>query len=54
MFSDLIWFVFGIFLTYQSVLLDLSFWKDEYGSPALNIDQMALHVPNPWLWIDDL
>ena len=39
MFSDLIWFVFGIFLTYQSVLLDLSYWKDEYRSPALNIDQ---------------
>jgi C4-dicarboxylate transporter DctQ subunit len=38
-FSDFIWFVFGIFLTYQSVLLDLSFWKDEYRSPALDIDQ---------------
>jgi TRAP-type C4-dicarboxylate transport system permease small subunit len=38
-FSDLIWFLFGIFLTYQSVLLDLSFWKDEYRSPALDIDQ---------------
>jgi C4-dicarboxylate transporter DctQ subunit len=38
-FSDLIWFLFGIFLTYQAVLLDLSFWQDEYRSPALNIDQ---------------
>ena len=27
------------FLTYQAVLLDLSFWQDEYRSPALNIDQ---------------
>ena len=38
-FSDFIWFLFGIFLTYQSVLLDLSFLKDEYRSPALDIDQ---------------
>ena len=38
-FSDLIWFLFSIFLTYQAVLLDLSFWEDEYRSPALNIDQ---------------
>ena len=36
-FSDFIWFIFGIFLTYQSVLLDLSFWKDEYRSPALDL-----------------
>lgn len=37
--SDFIWFLFGIFLTYQSVLLDLSFWKNAYRSPALDIDQ---------------
>ena len=37
--SDFIWFLFGIFLTYQSVLLDLSFWENAYRSPALDIDQ---------------
>ena len=37
--SDLIWFVFGIFLTYQSVLLEISFWENTYESPALGIDQ---------------
>jgi TRAP-type C4-dicarboxylate transport system permease small subunit len=37
--SDFIWFLFGIFLTYQSVLLDLSFWANAYRSPALDIDQ---------------
>ena len=37
--SDFIWFLFGIFLTYQSVLLDLSFWENTYRSPALDIDQ---------------
>jgi len=37
--SDFIWFLFGIFLTYQSVLLDLSFWDNAYRSPALDIDQ---------------
>ena len=38
-FSDLIWFLTGIFLTWQSILLDYSFWVDTYRSPALNIDQ---------------
>jgi len=37
--SDFILFLFGIFLTYQSVLLDLSFWENAYRSPALDIDQ---------------
>ncbi|MBF2761228.1 MAG: TRAP transporter small permease [Ectothiorhodospiraceae bacterium AqS1] len=37
--SDFIWFLFGIFLTWQSVLLEMSFWKDTYRSPALGIDQ---------------
>lgn len=37
--SDFIWFLFGLFLTYQSVLLDLSFWENAYRSPALDIDQ---------------
>ena len=37
--SDFIWFLFGIFLTYQSVLLVLSFWENAYRSPALDIDQ---------------
>lgn len=37
--SDLIWFVFGIFLTWQSVLLEISFWENKYESPALGIDQ---------------
>jgi TRAP-type C4-dicarboxylate transport system permease small subunit len=37
--SDLIWFVFGAFLTWQSVLLELSFWENSYESPSLGIDQ---------------
>ena len=39
MFSDFIWFVFGIFLTWQSVILEISFWENTYKSPALGIDQ---------------
>ena len=38
-FSDFIWFVFGVFLTWHSITLNLSYWKDPYFSPALNIDQ---------------
>ena len=38
-FSDFIWFVFGVFLTWQSVLLEISFWENIYESPALGIDQ---------------
>lgn len=38
-FSDLLWFLFGIFLTWQSILLELSFWENKYESPALGIDQ---------------
>ena len=38
-FSDMIWLFFGAFMTWQSILLDYSFWIDEYRSPALNIDQ---------------
>lgn len=37
--SDAIWFLFSIFLTYQSVLLEISFWDNTYESPALGIDQ---------------
>ena len=38
-FSDFLWFVFGIFLTWQSVILQISFWENKYESPALGIDQ---------------
>lgn len=37
--SDLIWFVFAIFLTWQSIVLEISFWENAYASPALGIDQ---------------
>ena len=37
--SDLIWLVFGAFLTWQSVLLEISFWENTYESPSLGIDQ---------------
>ncbi len=39
MFSDLIWFVFAIFLTWQSVLLNLSMWDMKFESPVLGIEQ---------------
>lgn len=38
-FSDAIWFVMGVFLTWQSVILEISFWENTYESPALGIDQ---------------
>ncbi len=38
-FSDLIWFVFAIFLTYQAILLDISMWKLPFESPVLGIPQ---------------
>lgn len=37
--SDLIWLTFSILLTWQSVLLEISFWENTYESPALGIDQ---------------
>lgn len=38
-FSDLVWFGFAIFLTYQSILLDLSMWQLPFNSPVLGIAQ---------------
>ena len=38
-FSDFMWLLFGIFLTWQSILLEISFWENIYESPALGIDQ---------------
>jgi TRAP-type C4-dicarboxylate transport system permease small subunit len=38
-FSDLIWFTFAIFLTWQSVLLHLSLWEYPFNSPVLDIAQ---------------
>ena len=38
-FSDLIWFVFAVFLTYQSIFLDLSMWRLPFESPVLGIAQ---------------
>ncbi len=37
--SDLIWFLFAIFLTWQAVILEISFWENTYESPSLGIDQ---------------
>ena len=39
MLSDLIWFVFAIFLTWQSVLLHVSMWDMSFTSPVLAIEQ---------------
>lgn len=39
MFSDLIWFVFAIFLTWQSLLLHVSMWDMSFTSPVLAIQQ---------------
>ena len=39
MFSDLLWFLFGIFLTWQAIVLEQSFWLNKYESPTLGIDQ---------------
>ena len=38
-FSDLIWFTFGLFLTWQGIVLELSLWEQRFESPALRIDQ---------------
>lgn len=38
-FSDVTWFAFAIFLTYQSILLDLSMWRFPFDSPVLGIAQ---------------
>ena len=37
--SDAVWFVFGIFITWQGVVLELSLWESRFESPALGIDQ---------------
>ena len=39
MLSDFMWLCFGIFLTWQSIVLEISFWENIYESPALGIDQ---------------
>ncbi len=39
MLSDLIWFVFAIFLTWQSILLDYSMFQHRFESPVLGIGQ---------------
>ena len=39
MLSDLIWFLFAIFLTYQSLLLHISMWELPFESPALGVAQ---------------
>jgi len=38
-FSDLVWFSFAVFLTYQSILLELSLWRLPFESPVLGIAQ---------------
>jgi TRAP-type C4-dicarboxylate transport system permease small subunit len=38
-FSDFIWLCFGFLMTYQSILLNTTFWQDRYQSPALGIEQ---------------
>ena len=37
--SDSVWFVFGLFITWQGVVLDLSLWESRFEPPALGIDQ---------------
>ena len=37
--SDSVWFVFGLFITWQGVVLELSLWELRFESPALGIDQ---------------
>lgn len=39
MLSDLIWFAFAIFLTWQSILLQISLWELPFESPVLGIAQ---------------
>ncbi len=38
-FSDLIWFSFSVFLTWQSIVLDYSLWQLPFDSPVLGIAQ---------------
>ncbi len=38
-FSDIVWFVFAVFLTYQSLLLHISMWTLPFESPVLGIAQ---------------
>ena len=38
-FSDAVWFLFSLFLTYQSVLLEISLWELRFESPVLGIAQ---------------
>ena len=37
--SDLVWFVFAIYLTWQSFLLHLSMWELPFDSPVLGVAQ---------------
>ena len=37
--SDLVWFVFAIYLTWQSFLLHLSMWELPFESPVLGVAQ---------------
>ncbi len=37
--SDAIWFAFSLFLTYQSIKLNVSLWEQRFESPALGIPQ---------------
>lgn len=37
--SDLIWFIFAIFLTWQSLLLHISMWRFPFESPVLGVAQ---------------
>ena len=37
--SDFVWFIASIFIMWQGVLLELSFWKQRFESPVLAIDQ---------------
>ena len=37
--SDLLWFLFSAFLTWQAIVLQESFWENKYESPSLGLDQ---------------
>ena len=39
MFSDAVWFLFSLFLTYQAVQLEVSMWELRFESPVLGIAQ---------------
>ena len=68
-FSDAIWFLFSVFLTYQSIQLEISLWELRFESPVLGIAQKwpylclvfgfsmmslrLIQVYYRWIWFDE-